>query len=315
MKEEQFIKTNSNTWKELENLSKNVNKKGVKSLKSKEVKKFLYVFRQSSHHLAYARTHYPKSSLVNYLNSLIGKNHNHIYTVQKTTFQEFLAYITYGFPDLLKKYKGFVFSSFGIFFFGFVLSLLLVLYDSELAIIFLPSDMIDNITGGQIGGGEWDYPFMSSYIMTNNISVCLRAFVYGITFGIGTIYVLFFNGTLLGSLTALVYLYSNPTIYWSLILPHGIIELTAIYISGAAGLIIAKNLILPGEYSRKHSLINGAKKSVPLLLGVIIMLIIAGIIEGFYTPLNISESIKLIFAGITGILLIVYFSIPYIIKK
>jgi uncharacterized membrane protein SpoIIM required for sporulation len=92
-----------------------------------------------------------------------------------------------------------------------------------------------------------------------------------------------------------------------LILPHGIIELTAIFISGAAGLIIAKHLLLPGQYSRKDSLIAGTKQAVSLLAGVVILLIIAGLIEGFFTPLNISPISKLSFAALTAILLAAYY--------
>jgi uncharacterized membrane protein SpoIIM required for sporulation len=150
--------------------------------------------------------------------------------------------------------------------------------------------------------------------MFNNISVSLRAFVFGITLGLGTIYVLFMNGALLGALTALMYMYGSPKHYWSLILPHGVIELTAIFISGAAGLIIAKSILLPGEFTRKHSLIKGAKKAVSLVMGVVLMLVVAGIIEGFFTPLAISENVKLAFAAVTAIILAIYFTVPYLIK-
>ncbi|NLJ88360.1 MAG: stage II sporulation protein M [Epulopiscium sp.] len=317
MKEELFIKTNSNTWNCLENLSTIINKKGISSLKSKEIKEFLHSYRQASHHLAYARTHYPKSTTVTYLNSLIGKCHSHVYTVKKSSFREAINSFFYAFPDALKNLRGYVIFSFAVFFFGFLLSLIMVLYDDGTASYFLPTSLIRGVSNGQLGGGsQWDYPLMSSQIMTNNISVAIKAFVYGISFGIGTIYILFINGALLGALTALVYLYADPVRYWSLILPHGVIELTAIFIAGAAGIIIAKSLLLPEEYSRRHALIDGGKKSIPLLIGVAIMLVIAGIIEGFITPLEIiDEDLKLIIAAFTGILLMLYFSVPYLTKK
>lgn len=315
MKEELFIKKNTDTWKELEVLSSKIIKRGIKALSSQEVKRFLYLFRKSSHHLAYARTHYPKSSVVLYLNSLIGKCHSHVYAVKRISPSELFSYIAYGFPKLLKDFKWYILTSFGFFAFGAILSLVLVLINPDNASLFIPQNYVDGIKSGAGGGGEWNYPLMSSYIMVNNISVSLRAFVFGITLGLGTIYVLFFNGAMLGSLTGIVYLYGKPLNFWSLILPHGIIELTAIFISGAAGLIIAKHLLLPGEHSRFHSLIKGSKKAVSLVVGIIFMLIIAGIIEGFFTPLNISEELKLTFAIITAILLIVYFSTPYVIKK
>lgn len=315
MTEEQFIQINSNTWKELESFFQRINKKGIKSLPSGEVKEFLHIFRLSSHHLAYARTHYPKSDLTVYLNSLVGKSHSHVYAVKKISPGSFIRYIYYGFPKLLKENSLYILSAFGFFMFGCLLSMVMVAINVDNAGFFLPKDIIENIRGGKLGGGEWNYPLMSSFIMVNNISVSLRAFVLGITLGIGTIYVLFQNGALLGALTALVYMYGDPAGYWSLILPHGVIELTAIFIAGASGLIIGRSLLLPGEYSRKHSLIKGTKKAVSLIMGVVVMLVIAGIIEGFFTPLNIPAVSKLVFAAVTGVILIVYFAIPYVVKR
>lgn len=315
MREEQFIKNNSNTWRELQELSLVIKKNGIKSLPSKDVNKFLHIFRLCSHDLAYSRTHYPESSVVEYLNSLISDCHSYVYAVKKISPWQLVTYISYGFPKLLKEYRWYVLCSFGIFAFGLVLSLLFTLQNGDNAGIFLPQNIIDAAKSGKSGGGEWNSPLMSSYIMVNNISISLKAFVLGITFGLGTIYVLFFNGAILGSLTGLIYLYGAPKNYWSLILPHGIIELTAIFISGAAGLLIAKSMLLPGEYSRGHSLIIGAKKAISLVFGIIFMLIIAGIIEGFFTPLSIPAEAKLLFAAITAIILSVYFSIPYIYRK
>lgn len=315
MTEEQFIQINSSTWQELESFFSRINKKGIKSLPSSEVRKFLHIFRLSSHHLAYARTHYPKSNLTIYLNSLVGKSHSHVYAVKKISPGSFFRYIYFDFPKLLKENRLFILSSFGFFILGCLISMVMVLVNVNNAGFFLPPEVTANIQAGKMGSGEWNYPLMSSTIMVNNISVSLRAFVFGITLGLGTIYVLFQNGALLGALTALVYMYGDPTGYWSLILPHGVIELTAIFISGAAGLIIAKSILLPGEYSRKHSLISGAKKAVSLIMGVVVMLVIAGIIEGFFTPLDIPAASKLIFAAVTGVILIVYCAIPYVVKS
>ncbi|QTL98314.1 stage II sporulation protein M [Iocasia frigidifontis] len=315
MQESKFIKKYSATWEKLESLSSIINKKGVKSLSSKQVKDFLNIFKQCSHHLAYTRTHYPNSNIVSYLNNLVSKGHSHVYTVKKSSFRNFKNYIFSGFPELLKKNRIYLLGSLGFFTLGIIISFLFVLYKPEQAYLFLPGDLVESIKANKLGGGEWNYPLMSSYIMINNITVALRAFVLGITLGLGTIYVLFFNGTMLGALTALVYLYADPIKYWSLILPHGIIELSAIFISGAAGLIIAKSILLPGKYSRKHALIAASKQAVSLVIGVVFMLIIAGIIEGFFTPLDISNHLKLLFAAITAIILSIYCSIPYFNKQ
>lgn len=314
MKEQQFININSSTWRELEELSSVINKKGIKSLPSKQVKRFLHIFRQSSHHLAYARTHFPQSSVVAYLNSLIGKCHSHVYAVKKASPASVINYIRYEFPKLLKDNKLYIIASFGFFFVGFHIALILVLLNTDSATFFLSQEMVEGVKNTPLGDGQWNHPLMASEIMTNNISVSLYAFVLGITLSIGTIYVLFYNGALLGALTAMVYLYSDPVRYWSLILPHGVIELTAIFISGAAGLLVGKSILIPGEFSRKHSLIKSSKTALSMLWGVILLLVIAGVIEGFFTPSGADEFTKLLFALATALMLIAYFAIPYIKK-
>ncbi|NLM34987.1 MAG: stage II sporulation protein M [Clostridiales bacterium] len=314
MKEQQFISANSNTWRELEELSSIINQKGIKSLPSKDVKKFLHIFRLSSHHLAYARTHYPNSKTVTYLNSLVGKCHSQVYAVQKLSPLSAIKYFSYGFPSILKQYRSYILASFGFFFAGFLLFLLLVLVNTDNATFFFNKSYIDNLKMAKLGEGSWNNPLEASNIMTNNITVSIWAFVLGITLGIGTIYILFINGALLGALTALVYLYNDPVRYWSLILPHGVIELTAIFISGAAGLMIGKSILIPKEHTRLHALIKGSKSALPMVWGIILMLIIAGTIEGFFTPSKVSEIGKLLFAALTAVLLTLYFAIPYLRK-
>lgn len=309
---EQFIEKNSSSWSEFKNLTDLINRKGIKHLDSKQIKHYLYLFRQSSHQLAYARTHYPGSEVIPYINSLVANSHNHIYSVKKYDFSEVSNFFKFALPYNIKKYKHYILIATIVFLLGFSLSWLLVANNPQSATYFMPQEMVENINWDMDASTEWDYPVMSSYIMTNNISVAFKAFVLGITLGIGSIYILFFNGALLGALTGLVYHYGNPIRYWSLILPHGILELTAIFIAGGAGLMLAQSILIPREYSRKHSIIRAAKEATSLMLGVIIFLIIAGIIEGFFTPINISPIYKLIFAGLTLLMILAYFAIPYL---
>lgn len=314
MKENQFIQKHSSSWEELKSLTDLLDKKGVSKLNPKQLRRFLYLFRKASHNLAYCRTHFSKSDMVLYLNSLVGRAHSHIYAVRKTNFSVILKYFSSGFPKQIRKFQSYIITAFLIFLLGFILSLTLVTINPENGSYFLPQNMLENINWEMDTAESWDYPLVSSIIMVNNISVSFKAFIFGITLGLGTIYVLFYNGALLGALTGLVYHYGNPLRYWSLILPHGVIELTAIFISGGAGLIIARSILIPKDYTRKHSIIKGAKDAVALVFGIMLMLVIAGIIEGFFTPLAISPIAKLVFALLTGIVLLLYFLIPNLNK-
>lgn len=308
---EQFIEKNSPSWTELKNLTDLIDKKGIKQLDSEQLKHYLYLFRQSSHQLAYARTHYPGSEVISYINSLVASSHNHIYSVKKYDFSEIKNFLSFDLPNNIKKYNIYILIGTVVFLLGFVISWMMVASNPQNASYFMPQEMIEGINWDMDTSNQWDYPVMSSYIMTNNISVAFKAFVLGITLGLGTFYILFLNGALIGSLTGLVYQFGNPVGYWSLILPHGILELTAIFIAGGAGLMLARSILIPRKYSRKHSIIKSAKEAIGLMLGVIVFLIIAGIIEGFFTPINISPIYKLIFAGLTLLMILAYFAIPY----
>ena len=150
----------------------------------------------------------------------------------------------------------------------------------------------------------------SSIIGTNNIQVSFLAFALGITLGIGTIYILIVNGFNLGALAGLVVHYKNSTYFWALILPHGVSELFAIFVSGGAGLIIGYSLINPEKISRKDSLIVKGKDSLKLIIGCIPILIVSAIIEAYFTPLNIDHLYKYLFALLVFILLALYIFIP-----
>ncbi|WP_053956072.1 stage II sporulation protein M [Inediibacterium massiliense] len=310
MKENIFIEKNQRYWEELENLISLFGKNNISSIHFNEIKRFLYLFRTTSHHLGYVRTFYPKSNLEKYLNALIGNAHHHLYTVKKNPWYDFKNFICHTFPQKVHTYFPFILSSFFIFLLGILISFFMVIHDSSTSLYFLPKDLLDSIDF-TFSPKEWDYPLMSSQIMINNIRVSLVAFVYGIFLGLGTIYILFFNGCMLGALTGMVFLKGDLLLYASLILPHGILELTAIFIAGGAGLILGKSLLIPGKYKRLDFVVKMAKEGVFLLLGSILFLIIAAIIEGFFTPLSISPIIKLFFSFLTLIGISLYFLNPY----
>jgi uncharacterized membrane protein SpoIIM required for sporulation len=149
---------------------------------------------------------------------------------------------------------------------------------------------------------------ISSAVISNNIKVSITAFAGGVTFGLLTVYALVTNGLMLGALGA--YFSTSPARardFWSLILPHGIIELTAISIAGAAGLILGWAMIAPGNLSRWDSLRKASREALPLVGGVAAMLILAGLIEGFFTPSPLSASVKLLFSALTAVGLVFYF--------
>jgi uncharacterized membrane protein SpoIIM required for sporulation len=144
----------------------------------------------------------------------------------------------------------------------------------------------------------------SSFIMTNNIKVSFGAFALGGTAGIGTAALLFYNGILLGELGAIFARHDLTIPFWALILPHGVIELTAIAIAGAAGFLVAKALLAPGDRGRRAALAHEGREAVQLVAGCAALLVVAGLIEGFVTPQPwIPAEGKLAIGGLTAVFL------------
>ncbi|MGI6705993.1 MAG: stage II sporulation protein M [Clostridia bacterium] len=308
MTEDRFIRRYQEAWKQLDDLLCSIRKKGgLKKLDFSTLEKLDRLYRQVSCHLSYAQSYFPGSQTVQYLNGLISRAHHQIYSGKKGSMRDILKYYRQDVPYTIRKNWIFLAVSFGMFMLAALFSFIYTWNEAQAAFVFLPSDMVRDLNLEKSPSIQWDNPVMSSVIMTNNIYVSLLAFAYGISLGLGTGFVLILNGLLLGSLSALAMKQGAALLYWSLILPHGVIELSAIFLSGAAGLKIGYSLIDPGPYRRRDALLIQGRESLKIMGAVIPMLVLAAIIEGFITPSGMSPILKLMFAAFTGLVMLVYF--------
>ena len=273
------------------------------------------LYRRVSAHLSYGRTHFPQSEVCEYLNGLVSKSHNFLYKPEKIGLSAVFKFYRLTIPEaIVRNYRYLLLSTF-LFAAAMVYSWHFTAVNPENSAFFLPAGMADSISGGELGAADWNSPIMSGIIMTNNIRVAFMAFALGIIpMGLGTAYVLLVNGLLLGSLSALAVSHGQSLTYWSLIIPHGVMELMAIFISGGAGLIVGTALLRPGIHSRKDALIMAAKEALKLMGIVVPMLIAAGLIEGFFTPSGLHPVIKIAAGAATGILMLFYFSINHLLR-
>lgn len=149
-------------------------------------------------------------------------------------------------------------------------------------------------------------PVASSAIMTNNMGVAFTTFALGITAGLGTIYMMAFNGLLIGVIGVACYLSGMSLPLWSFVAPHGVLELPAIFIAGGAGLRVAQGLLFPGLLPRRDSLARAGSEAVQLLLGTVPILIVAGIVEAFVSPTSLAIPLKFSMAAALFVLLNAY---------
>jgi len=149
-------------------------------------------------------------------------------------------------------------------------------------------------------------PLASSRILTNNLSVSFAAFALGITAGVGTAWLMLLNGVLMGVIGVACSRAGMSEALWSFVAPHGSLELPAIFIAGGAGLLLGRALVAPGTLPRGEALRLHGGTAVRLLLGVVPLLIVAGVVEGFVSPTGVAPSLKFLVGVSLCVLLLLY---------
>jgi len=149
-------------------------------------------------------------------------------------------------------------------------------------------------------------PLASSAIMTNNISVSFATFAMGITAGIGTVYMMAMNGLMLGVISAACWQAGMGRSLAEFVMPHGVLELPSIFIAGGGGLLIARALLFPGPLPRRDALVIYGGQGVRLALGIVPILVVAGTIEGFFSPSHLPGVAKFVFAAAIAGLFAIY---------
>ena len=149
-------------------------------------------------------------------------------------------------------------------------------------------------------------PVFSVMLMQNNIRVAILAFAVGILGAIPTLAILFQNGLPIGALAVLQHNAGYDVVLWSFLLPHGVPELSAIFIAGGAGMMIGHALVAPGELSRRDALVIAGRDAVRLLFGAAMLLIIAGFTESFISPTALPAWAKFTYATFAAIALGAY---------
>ncbi|WP_226036846.1 stage II sporulation protein M [Aquibacillus saliphilus] len=307
MNVKQFVKQHRDDWKELEQLVTKLHKKRRK-LTAYEIDQFHRLYQKAAQHLSYSQTYFQGEDVTAYLNGIVSKSHNLLYKDQLSSMKQLRHFFSTKFIGLLMEQWKFVLVAMLLFAAGGLASFISVVNDPIHLYSVIPTEMAQGVDPDQLGSNNEsvDSSFMSAYIMTNNIQVAILAFAGGVTFGILTVYLMIYNGIMVGALAALFWNSGKSYEFWAYIVPHGMIELTAIFIAGGAGLLMGYKLFVPGQFSRGYQLKVQAKRSIQLLLGTIPLFIIAGVIEGFITPASLTLEMKYLVAIITVVGLIVY---------
>jgi uncharacterized membrane protein SpoIIM required for sporulation len=295
-------------WTRLEQLLDQSTRRGFRSLRRSELQELGLLYRQIAADLAALREDRGSVHFARYLNQLLARAHNIIYSTHKASPSAIFNFFTVTYPCIFRRNLRFVQVALVIFAISAGAGAVLTFQDPDFKLSILGPHMVQTIEKREM----WTHsivgvkPLASSAIMTNNMSVAFLAFALGITAGLGTIYMMLFNGLLLGVIGMACHLSGMSIKLWDFVAPHGVLELPAIFVAGGAGLRIAAGLLFPGYLPRRESLVRAGTEGVQLLLGTIPLLIIAGIIEAFVSPTGLATGLKFAMAGSLFILLLTY---------
>lgn len=266
------------------------------------------MYRQTAADLSSARDDPGSVRLAEYLNRLLGRAHNLIYSGHRPNAAGMGRFFSVTFPRAFRETLPYTAAAVALFAIGALASAIMAARDPGFERFLLGGRMMDTIERREM----WTHgivaikPFASSAIMTNNLSVAFTAFATGILAGVGTVYMMFFNGLLIGVVGIACARAGMSVSLWSFVAPHGVLELPAIFIAGAAGLILAKGVLVPGTLPRGDAIAEAGSLAIRLFLGVVPMLVVAGLIEGFVSPTAATPATKFVLGAALFILLTFY---------
>jgi uncharacterized membrane protein SpoIIM required for sporulation len=308
--QDRFITQRKTAWQRLEDLLKLLDTASLRRLPREDVRELGRIYRRTASDLAIARAESRDPRLVNYLNSLVIRAHGRIYRADAQGGKRIRLFFTRELPRTFRRTWRYTFVSFAVFIVFGLIGFIGTQYDPEFSELVgvTPAFRELNI---ETRNPWWESLNESnqegaSIIMTHNIQVTIYTFAFGALCGLGTLFFLAFNGANIASVLALTYRAGFGNDLLTFMVAHGVVELSCIFIAGGAGLLIGSAMVIPGNLTRADALKTRGMEAVRLMIGVAILLIVAGTIEGFVSPAPIDPRIKYTIAAITGAALYSY---------
>jgi uncharacterized membrane protein SpoIIM required for sporulation len=315
MHQASFVNKRSPTWERLDALLQRAGRRGVRALDAGEIAELGRLYRATTSDLAYARGREFDSRLLEYLNRLTARAHAYVYggSVETGTARVGRFYRETFPREFRRSFVYFAICTAITIAFSVVAFAVIRSHPAE-AYALLPKELVPDEIRKSLHDSNFAFdrdfaPAMSAMIVTNNIKVAVMAFAGSVTLGALTLYIVAYNGLMLGGLGALFANAGFGYDFWATIAPHGVIELTAIQIAGAAGLLIAAGVVFPGRLRRRDAVVANARRAGTLIVGVASMLVVAGTIEGFISPQRWPPEIRIAIGTLTAAALLLYFGL------
>lgn len=306
MREVTFLRKNEKKWSEFEQL--------LLSGGDAHPRIITDLYTQITDDLAYAQTFYNGSRTHQYLNGLARRAHNKLYRDRREPFARIKTFWMDEVPHIMFKNRRVILYSFLIFAVSCGIGALSAAND-PMFVRLIMGDQYVNMTLENISKGDPMAVYKSMQqtdmflgITFNNVRVSLFAFGAGLLLSFGTGFILFYNGVMLGSFQ---YFFHEQELLLTSVLTiwiHGTLEISAIIVAGAAGMVMGNSLLFPGTYSRLHSFQTGSREGLKMVIALVPLFIVAGFLESFVTRLTeLPDPVKLAIILFSLIFVIWYF--------
>lgn len=299
-------------WERLARLLAQVDQSGLGGMSRSELEELALLYRQSAADLSVLRSDATAQSYTEHVNQLLARAHHIIYSGRKTSVGSVWHFLRDEYPSIFQQQLPFVVASLLISLAWGMFGAVLTSARPDFMRHFLGPAMVAMLEKHQM----WTRsvvsmaPTASSAIMTNNLTVSFATFAGGIAFGLGTLFYLYVNGMMLGVIGEACHQYAMSLSLWSFVAPHGALELPSIVIAGAAGLRLGYSMVFPGHWRWRDSVAIGGAEATRLISGIIPLLILAGLLEGFFSPSHAPVWLKFTVGGLLFTLLLAWLFRP-----
>jgi uncharacterized membrane protein SpoIIM required for sporulation len=296
-----FVRKNRPRWQRLDDMLRVIESRGPRRTSQAFLQELSSLYRAATGDLAFAQTHYRGTTLLLFLSQLVARAHNQIYRPRRISARAVANFVRNEIPHAVRRHFQSVAWSAIVFLLGAALGLSAVQFDERAASIILPVNVLNSIYSGQMWTGDIfsviPAPVASTALFTGNISIALLAFAGGLSFGLVTFCILLQNGFMLGAAFKLCANYGLLGGLMGFIASHGLLEISAIIVSGGAGFVLANALLNPGSYLRRDALASQGRSAVRMVVACVPALITAGCIEAFISP----STVPIWFKGALGL--------------
>ncbi|MFY9345129.1 MAG: stage II sporulation protein M [Planctomycetota bacterium] len=288
----QFRRERQAAWMELENLVTRSEKQGLRSLGGESVARLPVLYRAALSSLGVARSSVLDHNLRLYLEALVARAYLVVYAPERGVVGVATAFVLHGFPRAVRSIVGHVAVAAGLVVLGAAIAWAMVAANADHFYLFVDPDMAsgrdpvastENLRRTLFSGHE-DQSLLTfaTFLFTHNSSVGILAYGLGFVLGLPVVLLLLYNGMMLGAMSALFHERGLGVEWWSWVAPHGVTELTAIVLCGAAGLAIAGRVVFPGRQSRLQALAEAGRRMGGVVAGSVVMLLLAALVEGVF---------------------------------